>query len=623
MNLTAAPSTSPPSSAPTFSAALGVWRRGVALLTAFGCAKLALLTLRIIDGGGSSLRSAWAVPAFIYQDVMVVIVIMALDASLQWALRNHQRAARFVARGLDVIVIAAVAYAAFNVTVARVFSTPLTHSMLGAAGGALADSILRYVTLGNVLAIVLVALSSLGAARRVRRLPSRRVGVVLATLLAALVATGPGAAARVDTLGMHRNAIAALVTTTWAHSHSTPTTPTRLTKLEPLGPALDLSHLAGAARGRSVIWVILESTAARYLGSYGANPDATPRLTALAERGLVFDHAYCAQPESIKGLFSMLCGMPPGPQTDAAEYTHAKLPCTSIAAVLKERGYRTALFHSGRFRYLGMQGVVDDRGFEELQDAGKIGGEFASSFGTADATTVDRALEFLDRAAGKPFFLVYSPISGHHPYRSPGRGPRPFPAKSEQDHYRNDLYAGDDALGALIDGVRQRKLDHKVLWAIVGDHGQAFGEHEGNFAHTLFLYEENVHVPMMFVAPGALTARVHAPQITSLIDLAPATLALLGLDAPKEMWGRSPLEPEPGVAHFFTDHGPLKLGLRQGKYKFLYETEHDRSRLFDLDADPAERNDLSASLPELAGRYRRHLLDWSQAAQSNIVAFRR
>ena len=48
------------------------------------------------------------------------------------------------------------AYAAINVPVARVFGTPLTAPMLGAAGGALSDSIATYVTAPNALAIVVL-----------------------------------------------------------------------------------------------------------------------------------------------------------------------------------------------------------------------------------------------------------------------------------------------------------------------------------------------------------------------------------------------------------------------------------------------------------------------------------
>jgi arylsulfatase A-like enzyme len=258
-----------------------------------------------------------------------------------------------------------------------------------------------------------------------------------------------------------------------------------------------------------------------------------------------------------------------------------------------------------------MQGILDQRGFSELQDAESIGGAHASSFGTDDASTAERLLEFVDSAQGKqPFFAVYSPIAGHHPYRAPGPRREPFGAETEFDHYRNDLYTGDLALGRIVEGIRRRGLFEQTLFVIVGDHGEAFAQHPGNFAHTLYLYEENVRVPFIVVAPGLIMNRVRAPQLVSLVDLAPTTLALLGLAVPKEYEGRSGLEPTAGMAVFFTDHDLLKTGLRHGRFKFIHEQEHSRSRLYDLLADPAEANNLAATQPDRAEQYRRWLDGW-------------
>ena len=76
-------------------------------------------------------------------------------------------------------------------------------------------------------------------------------------------------------------------------------------------PYEDLSRFRGAAAGRNVVLVSLESTAAQYLGLYGAEPDVMPNLSELARTAIVFDNAYAVYPESIKGLFSILCSTYP------------------------------------------------------------------------------------------------------------------------------------------------------------------------------------------------------------------------------------------------------------------------------------------------------------------------
>jgi arylsulfatase A-like enzyme len=191
----------------------------------------------------------------------------------------------------------------------------------------------------------------------------------------------------------------------------------------------------------------------------------------------------------------------------------------------------------------------------------------------------------------EPFFAVYMPIAGHHPYHAPGDGPRPFAERSERDEYLNDLHTGDEAFGRLREGLRQRGLDQRTLYFVAGDHGEAFREHPGNVAHALFLYEENVRVPLLVAGPGLLHGR-RVPQIVSLIDLAPTTLALLGLPLPIGQEGRSALAPDARVARFHTDQAMRRAGLVDGTWKLLRD-ETGRTQLYDLARDPDERRDLA------------------------------
>src|SRR5262249_61086579 len=117
----------------------------------------------------------------------------------------------------------------------------------------------------------------------------------------------------------------------------------------------------------------------------------------------------------MKGLFSVLCSRCPAFDTQAEDYARVRTP--AIAQVLANAGYRTALFHSGRFDYLGMNHVVQRRGFEMLADAGNISGNFNSSFGADEPQTVKATLAWIDsQPCNKPFLLHYLPIAGQHPH---------------------------------------------------------------------------------------------------------------------------------------------------------------------------------------------------------------
>ena len=561
-----------------------------------------LLLARSMASIGRHLTVSWWSPvAYLWHDALVVLVF----AAFEYVFRKRRRFA------WTVYAILA-AYAVINVPVQRALSTPLTRPMWRAAGGPLADSIRHYATWGNAW-LVLVGLAAIALAPVVARRVAPRP-VLFASI--ACAALGPAAAARVDTAGLERNAWTALVGTVVPPvAAATPDGDWRASDLAPTADR-DLSRFRGIAAGRHIVIVSLESTAARYLGVYGADPDVMPNLSDLSHSAIVFDHAYAVYPESIKGLFSTLCSAYPALDTDVE--TYADVPCESIAAVLSGRGYRTALFHSGRFAYLGMNAIVRDRGFARLADAGDVGGLHNSSFGVDEPSTVASILRWIDEERpGHPFMVTYLPIAGHHPYETPERGP--FPDRDEFGRYRNALHYADAALGALRRGLQDRGLDRRTLWIVFGDHGEAFGQHDGNYGHTFQVYDENVRVPFLIAAPGLVDRAIHARRIVSLIDTAPTVLDLLGAPIPRAYQGRSMLDAAPRAALFFTDYSLRLLGLRDGPRKFIYDTGSRRARWFDVEHDPDERVDLSARFAGESRRYVETLLGWSAAQQRRMA----
>jgi len=432
-----------------------------------------------------------------------------------------------------------------------------------------------------------------------------------------ILVIGPIAASRVDTHGLGRNVVAALLESALPRVQARPAVADWRRSRDPR-PVEDLSRFSGAARGRNIVMVALESTAAQYLRLYGSRYDTMPRLDVLARHALIFDNAYAVYPESIKGLFSALCSTYPAFDSRAEDYEHITRP--AVPEVLAAAGYRTALFHSGRFAYLGMESVVRNRGFQTLEDAGDIGGNHESSFGVDEPATVARILAWLDSLPrGRPFFLAYLPIAGHHPYATPGRGP--FTGTADINQYRNALRYGDESLGALAAGLRARGLENDTVWVIYGDHGEAFGQHPGNYGHTFFVYEENVHVPLVIAAPGLLRdlTRVHKP--VSLVDIAPTILDLAGIAPPPAYQGRTMLDSSFRMSLFFADYSMGILGLRDGPWKFIYEIEPGRAKLFNLDHDPTESANLAARDPARASWYRQVVRGWS-GAQKTLLASR-
>jgi len=545
--------------------------------------------------------SWWSPIAYVWQDAAIALAFAAVEPLLSSRPRL-----------LWTIYGVLTLYAAMTVPVVRVLSTPLTWAMWRAARGPLADSIWYYATPGSIATVLLLVAAAGIVPSLARRIPSR---FVVGPLIAC-VALGPAAASRIDTIGLERNAWTALVSTAMPQLSARTPNDWQRSGFAPVAHE-DLDAFRAVAAGRNIILVSLESTAAQYLGLYGAQPDVMPNLTRLAASGIVFDRAYAAYPESIKGLYSVLCSAYPA--FDVTVDSYASAPCRSLPAALSERGYATALFHSGRFMYLGMEAVIRHRGYDTLADAGDIGGNRHSSFGVDEPSTVRRMLEWIDaQGSGRPFFLTYLPIAGHHPYESSEAGP--FDERDEFGRYRNALREGDAALGTLISGVQQRGLAEQTVWIVFGDHGEAFGQHEGNYGHTFSLYEENVRVPLLIAAPRRGLALRRSHRVVSLVDIAPTVLDLAGLPVPPIYQGQSMLAPGARMAFFFADYSRGLLGLRDGSLKAIYAIDSGRSSLFDLDADPLERVNIADRFPDRVGWYVQNLKGWSAAQKQRLAS---
>jgi arylsulfatase A-like enzyme len=546
----------------------------------------------------------WSLVAYAWQDALV-----ALGFGLLHRFAGDRR--RRLTSALYWLLIA---YALINIPIGRVLATPLTWPMLRATRGALADSLLLHATWSNALPMAAVGVAALALPRLLRHVPASlpRRGAICAVALGALA---PFAGARVDAQGRDRNVIVALVQSGIPHVRSRATASEWRTPRFDAVPTDDLLRLRGAMRRRNVVVVSLESTAAQYLSMYGGDDDVTPALSALARNAIVFDRAYAPYPESIKGLFSILCSTFPAFDVEAA--TLSRTPCAALPSVFSSRGYATGLFHSGRFDYLGMESVIAGRGYDTLEDAGDISGNHRSSFGVDEPATVARMLAWVDGLPReRPFFLTYLPIAGHHPYTT--SLPGPFANEDDFGRYRNALHEGDVSLGALIEGLRRRGLDRNTVWIIFGDHGEAFGQHDGNYGHTFFLYDENVRVPFIIAAPGITHGETRVARAISLVDTAPTILDLVGMPAPDAYQGRSALDPTSGPALFFTDYSLPIAGLVDGGWKAIHDLNSGRTRLFDLARDPRESRDVSAADPARAAAYAQILRRWS-AAQKHFV----
>ncbi|HEV3236982.1 MAG TPA: sulfatase-like hydrolase/transferase, partial [Gemmataceae bacterium] len=277
--------------------------------------------------------SIWTPFAYFWQDLLVVLIFATLD----WPLLRRP----WIGWSLYGVIAL---YTAINVPIAHVLSTPLTWPLLRATRGTLSDSIMFYVTLGNVLrlgAVLAVAIILPLISAHWRNRLSRCTWVVLVMLALLALPLGWVGTARIATRGLHRNVVTILVTTAIPHIAARDLSGDW--RKSPFGspPGDDLTYLRGKAGGRNVVVIHLESTGARYLTPYGAAENPMPRLTEISRHALLFENAYTTYPETIRSFFATQCGLFPALDTKPEQYEKTNSP--ALAEVLARKGYQTGL----------------------------------------------------------------------------------------------------------------------------------------------------------------------------------------------------------------------------------------------------------------------------------------
>ncbi|MGH8527327.1 MAG: sulfatase-like hydrolase/transferase, partial [Gammaproteobacteria bacterium] len=274
------------------------------------------------------------------RDVAIAPTTFADDALIAVLVGLTELLARKQRWVATAVYVALIGYVAINVPLARLASSAMTVQMFRASGGALSDSIAHHLTATNILLIFVIGAVASVLPFVLRRVPAR-VGIAVFALLIGFTIVG-GMLSRGD--AATRNAFNTLVRSALPRVEARAVNRDwRQSMAKDSEAAVDLQFLRRAATGRNIIIISLESTGAQYLKPYGATHDLMPNLTRLAESSVLFENTYAVYPESIKGLFSVLCSRYPAFDTDAADYGRVRTP--AIAEVARSAGYRTALFH--------------------------------------------------------------------------------------------------------------------------------------------------------------------------------------------------------------------------------------------------------------------------------------
>jgi arylsulfatase A-like enzyme len=385
---------------------------------------------------------------------------------------------------------------------------------------------------------------------------------------------------------------------------------------------------AGARAGRpNLILISLDTLRRDHVGCYGYERDTTPALDALAARSLRFDNAFSVQPWTLTAHMTMLTGLLPSVHGLSTE---SGLPrgIPTLADLLKPAGYVTL-------------GVADQIAYFEPRFGYARGFDVYEQLIDRADRKVDRIVDLVDDAGGRPFFLFAHFYDAHSDWNR-----LPYEAAPDDQAALAPWYAGDadawctpeglcgskmlldlyerdaklageelarlidlyDAgvrsldreIGRLIDALERRGRMEDTVILITADHGEEFFDH-GKPLHGR-CFDECLNVPFLLYVPPSIRARGAGSAggstgaLASLVDVPATFLDLAGLPPPDVHQGVS-LAPLARGEELERERDAVVIeqigGLRGLRGKRWSLVPHGSKRLlFDVANDPGQTVDL-------------------------------
>lgn len=382
-----------------------------------------------------------------------------------------------------------------------------------------------------------------------------------------------------------------------------------------------------AARGRrpNVVFVVIESLGARRLASGGQiDPVTMPNLARLQARGgVLFDQVMVNHPETFFANIAMATAGRYPTWLDPASVVTRPWQGSLAVDAFHQADYRTGLFAAADLDYLGLSRFLAQGKYDQFVHYGALPAatrerDRLDSWGGRDDRMAARAASWLAEGGDRPFFLQFLTNAPHHPYTTPPDFVPPAALAEPTDRlgrYRRALAAADAAIGELLDSLARRGELDNTLVVVTGDHGEAFEEH-GAGGHRGRGFDEAVRDFALFSLPNGRPVVSH--RVIANGDLLPTAAAIAGLVMPppegdgtdrRRIQNALASEWTPRLQFFQHDLNPGGWGVRDGQWKYISQASGG-SMLFDLSADPDEKNNLIRQHPERDKVYDQLAVAW-------------
>jgi arylsulfatase A-like enzyme len=404
---------------------------------------------------------------------------------------------------------------------------------------------------------------------------------------------------------------------------------------------------AQAAKRPNIIFILADDLGYGDLGCYGQRRILTPNLDRMAAEGTRFTEAYAGSTVCAPSRCALMTGKHMGHATvrgNLRPEAGLREGEVTVASMLREAGYRTALFGKWGLGGPGTGSVPNARGFDEFYgylDQLHAHNSFpehlwdnqnevfltANWFDRRKVFSNDlftgRTQRFLTEAP-EPFFLYLCYTIPHANNERGAAFPngmdvpddgayaaRDWPAVEKS--FAASITRMDADIGKLLAQLKQRGLDGNTLVLFSSDNGP---HREGNHDPEFFgsrgplrgikrdLYEGGIRVPFLARWPGRVPAGRVSSETLAFWDFLSTAAELAGVRTPQGIDGRSfvpallgkPQPEHPPLYWEFHERG-FAQAVRFGKWKAVRPGMDRDVELYDLSGDIGEQRNLASSQP--------------------------
>ncbi len=387
---------------------------------------------------------------------------------------------------------------------------------------------------------------------------------------------------------------------------------------------------------KNVVVLVIDTLRADKLRPFNSSTRVeAPTVDRFASEGVVFRLAQSPENWTKPAVASILTGL--HPQTHQQKTGDAALPSSAelLSEHLQKQGFKTGSFIAN--------GYVSDRfGFDQGWD--DYTNYIREGKSTEAKDVFEEAGNWIEEHGSGRFFAYIQTIDPHVPYDPPGEFVKMYDPSAYAGQVRprmtgdllekakrrppqvvfdasdkrrlvalhdGEITQHDRHFGAFLERLAKLGLADDTLVVVTSDHGEEFEDH-GSWGHGHSIYQELLHVPLMFRLPNRLPPGAKVDDAVSTLDVAATVTDLLGVPGLPEdegrtlvglMFGDAPAEPTVAFSDFQDDRRVITTG----RWKLVLRGNLT-STMFDLEADPHEKNQLDASAFPIGRRYARTLL---------------